>query len=109
MAAPFRLHWKSVAVVVEGAVLGGLAPRPWKALHRVGIDEVSRRKGQQDLTLVYDLERGRVFWVGKDRSPVALPVSPAAPPPCHQRLTADSLHDPPPRDGQDSLGEPDGF
>jgi transposase len=57
---------------VEGAVLWGLAHRPWKPLHLLGIDEVSRRKGQQYLTLVYDLERGRVVWVGKDRDEATL-------------------------------------
>jgi transposase len=67
VADHFRLNWKTVATVVEGAVLWGLAHRPWKPLHLVGIDEVSRRKGQQYLTVVYDLERGRVVWVGKDR------------------------------------------
>jgi transposase len=67
VADHFRLNWKTVATVVEGAVLWGLAHRPWKPLHLVGIDEVSRRKWQQYLTVVYDLERGRVVWVGKDR------------------------------------------
>lgn len=28
---------------------------------------MSRRKGQQYLTVVHDLERGRVVWVGRDR------------------------------------------
>jgi transposase len=34
----------------------------------LGIDEVSRRKGQQYLTVVYDLTRGRVLWAGRDRT-----------------------------------------
>ncbi len=63
VAAHFRLIWKTVASVVEAVVLWGLAHRRWVPLHRLGIDEVSRRKGQQYLTLVYDLERRRV--VGK--------------------------------------------
>lgn len=67
VAEHFHLSWKTVAAVVEGAVLWGLAHRSWKPLHLVGIDEVSRRKGQQDLTVVHDLERGRVVWVGRDR------------------------------------------
>jgi len=67
VAAHFRLNWKTVASVVEAAVLWGLAHRRWVPLHVVGIDEVSRRKGQQYLTLVYDLARRRVVWVGKDR------------------------------------------
>jgi transposase len=67
VAAHFRLNWKTVACVVEAAVLWGLAHRRWVPLHSVGIDAVSRRKGQQSLTLVYDLARRRVIWIGKDR------------------------------------------
>jgi len=67
VAVHFRLNWKTVASVVEAAVLWGLAHRRWRPLHVVGIDEVSRRKGQQYLTLVYDLARRRVVWIGKDR------------------------------------------
>jgi len=68
VAAHFRLNWKTIAAVVEGAVLWGLAHRRWDPLHVVGIDEVSRRKGHQYLTIVYDLARGRVVWVGRDRT-----------------------------------------
>lgn len=68
VAAHFRLNWKTVAAVVEGAVLWGLQHRLWRPLHLLGLDEVSRRKGQQYLTVVYDLERGRVVWVGRDRT-----------------------------------------
>ena len=34
----------------------------------IGVDEVSRAKGQTYLTLVYDLERGRLVWAGDGRS-----------------------------------------
>lgn len=60
VAEHFQLNWKTVATVVEGAVLWGLAHRRWAPLHVVGIDEVSRRKGPQYLTIVYDLGQGRV-------------------------------------------------
>ena len=49
VAAHFRLNWKTVEAVVEGAVLWGLQHRRWDPLHVIGIDEVSRRKGQQYL------------------------------------------------------------
>ncbi len=68
VAAHFRLNWKTVEAIVEGAVLWGLAHRRWQPLHVIGLDEVSRRKGQQYLTIVYDLDRGRVVWVGRDRT-----------------------------------------
>jgi transposase len=79
-AARGRCHWATegralsapsngtVAAVVEGAVLWGLTHRGWHPLHVVGVDEISRRKGQQYLTIVYDLGRGRVVWVGRDRT-----------------------------------------
>ena len=72
VAAHFHLNWKTVASVVEAAVLWGLAHRRWLPLHVVGIDEVSRRKGQQYPTLVYDLARRRVVWIGKDRDEAPL-------------------------------------
>ena len=68
VAHHFRLNSKTIAAVVEGAVLWGLQHRRWDPLHIIGIDEVSRRKGQQYLTIVYDLGRGRVVWVGRDRT-----------------------------------------
>jgi len=38
----------------------------------IGIDEVSRRKGQVYLTVVYDLERRVLLWVGDDRTEEAV-------------------------------------
>jgi transposase len=54
VAAHFRLNWKTAASIVEGAVLWGMAHRRWQPLHVIGIDEVSRRKGQEYLPLIYD-------------------------------------------------------
>jgi len=68
VGAHFALGWKTVAACVEGVVLWGLAHRRRAPLHAIGIDEVSRRKGQHYLTLVYDLERGHVVWAGRDRT-----------------------------------------
>ena len=42
-----------------------LDPRP---LHWIGVDEVSRRRGHRYLTVVYDLERRTLLWVGEDRT-----------------------------------------
>jgi transposase len=67
VAHHFRVNWKTIAAVVEGAVLWGLQHRRWEPLPAIGIDEVSRRKGQRYVTIVYDLDRGRVVWVGRDR------------------------------------------
>lgn len=64
----FDLNWKSVAAIVGRAVAYGLARRRRKPLHRIGVDEVSRRKGHRYLTVVYDLERRTLLWVGEDRT-----------------------------------------
>src|ERR1035438_7115614 len=45
---------------------------PSTTLFRSGIDEVSRRKGQVYLTVVYDLERRVLLWVGDDRTEEAV-------------------------------------
>lgn len=63
----FEVDWKTVVAAVRQAVARGLARRRWQPLHVIGIDEVSRSKGQRYLTLVYDLERGRLVWAGENR------------------------------------------
>jgi transposase len=42
----YGLNWRSVATVVKRAVRYGLKHRARPPLHTIGIDEVSRRKGQ---------------------------------------------------------------
>jgi transposase len=71
-ARQYGLNWKSVATIVKRAVQCGLRDRPRPAVHVIGIDEVSRRKGQVYLTVVYDLERRVLLWVGDDRTEEAV-------------------------------------
>jgi transposase len=68
VARHYGINWKTVAGVIHRAVAWGLAKRRKKPLREIGIDEVSRKKGHKYLTLVYDLERGQLVWVGKDRT-----------------------------------------
>ena len=72
VASYFDLDWKTVAEIVRFAVTEGLKRRRWKPLHTIGVDEVSRRKGHTYLTLVYDLERGRIVWIGETRKREAI-------------------------------------
>jgi transposase len=67
-AREYGLNWKSVATIVKRAVQYGLEKRARPPVHVIGIDEVSRRKGQVYLTVVYDLERRVLLWVGEDRT-----------------------------------------
>lgn len=39
-----------------------------RGLKSIGIDEVSYQKGHKYVTVVYDLKRGRVVWVGKGKA-----------------------------------------
>ena len=71
-ARQYGLNWKSVATIVGRAVAYGLRHRARPPVHVIGIDEVSRRKGQVYLTVVYDLERRVLIWVGDDRTEEAV-------------------------------------
>jgi len=68
VATHFAINWKTVAGVLHRVVEWGLAQRRRKPLRIIGLDEVSRKKGQRYLTLVYDLGRGQLIWAGKDRT-----------------------------------------
>ena len=57
---------------LKRAVQYGLKHRARPPVHVIGIDEVSRRKGQVYLTVVYDLERRVLLWVGEDRTEEAV-------------------------------------
>jgi len=67
-ARQYGLNWKTVAGIVKRAVGYGLRNRKRPPVHVIGIDDVSRRKGQVYLTVVYDLERRVLLWVDEDRT-----------------------------------------
>ena len=67
-ARHFGLNWKTAAGIVQRAVRYGLRHRKRPPVHVIGMDEVSRRKAQVYLTVVYDLERRVLLWVGEDRT-----------------------------------------
>lgn len=66
------LDWKTIAATVRWAVAEGLQRRRLKPLRILGIDEVSRQKGQTYFTLFYDLERGELLWVSEGRKEEAV-------------------------------------
>ena len=71
-ARQYGLNWKSVATIVGRAVDYGRRNRVRPPVRVIGIDEVSRRKGQVYLTVVYDLERRVLLWVGDERTEEAV-------------------------------------
>jgi len=54
--------------VVKGVVEWGLKHRKLKAVHEMGMDEVSRKKGHKYLTLFWDLKRKVLLWIGEERT-----------------------------------------
>ena len=64
-----RLSWKSVAAIVTRVVadLAGETDQ-LEGLRRIGIDEISYRKGHRYLTVVVDHDSGRMVWAHEGRN-----------------------------------------
>ena len=67
-----RLSWDEAEGILDRAVSRGLARRSEEAIRHVGVDETSFRRGHEYITVVSDLERDRVLWVGDDRKKATL-------------------------------------
>jgi transposase len=69
VAMLLRVAWRSVADIVTRVVTDrtGRIDR-LAGLRRIGIDEISYRKGQRYLLCVVDHDTGRLVWAGKDRT-----------------------------------------
>jgi transposase len=63
-----RTSWETVAGIVGRVVAEHLDTRRLEGLYRLGVDEVSWRKGHRYLTVVADHDRdGTVVWAGEGR------------------------------------------
>lgn len=68
-----RCSWEAVAHIVEAVVAEGLDDARLDGLYRIGMDEVSYRKGHRYLTVVADHDRdGAVVWAGEGKSATTL-------------------------------------
>ena len=69
VAAAFPTSWDTVYRAVRMAVDWGLAHRDLTNIEAIGVDELSRRRGQRYLTLVYQIDGHckRLLWVGRER------------------------------------------
>lgn len=59
--------WDEIAGIQKRAVKRGLARRQSEPIYVVGVDETSFQKRHEYVTVMVDLERDRVLWVGDDR------------------------------------------
>ena len=65
-----RIAWRTVGAIVARVVAEGFAARdPLQGLRRIGIDEISYKKGHRYITIVVDHDTGRLVWAapGRDR------------------------------------------
>lgn len=63
-----RISWEAVAKIVIDVVAEAIDDTRLENLYRIGVDEVSYRKGHRYLTVVADHDReGAVVWVGEGK------------------------------------------
>ena len=65
-----RIAWRTVGSIIDRVVADGRAAHdPFYGLARIGIDEISYKKGHRYLTIVVDHDTGRLVWaaVGRDK------------------------------------------
>ena len=73
VAVLLRVAWRSVADIVTRVVADRAAATDRLAgLRRIGIDEISYRKGQRYLLVVVDHDSGRLVWAGRNRNATTL-------------------------------------
>jgi transposase len=69
-----RVAWRTVGAIICRVVADGQAVRdPLDGLTRIGIDEISYKRGHRYLTVVVDHDTGRLVWAapGRDRATLA--------------------------------------
>lgn len=73
IAALLRTSWETVAAIVTRVVAEHIDTRRLTGLLRIGVDEVSYRKGHRYLTVVADHdEGGTVVWAGEGKNATTL-------------------------------------
>ena len=73
VAELMRVAWRTVGAVIERVAAEAMREVDLlDGLRRIGIDEISHRKGQRYLTVVVDRRTGRLVWPapGRDRTTV---------------------------------------
>jgi transposase len=71
-ATLMRCSWEAVDHIVRRVVAEALDVDRLENLYRIGVDEISYRRGHQYLTIVADHTSGRVLWVAKGKRGAAL-------------------------------------
>jgi transposase len=72
VAGLLRCSWKAVDNIIGRVVAERLDPARLADLYRIGVDEITYRRGHYYLTIVADHDTGRVIWVAKGKRTAAL-------------------------------------
>lgn len=67
-----RISWDQIDGIMSRAVERGLKARKEETYRYIGIDEKAVKKGHKYFTIVSDLERGKVLYIGRGRKREAL-------------------------------------
>jgi transposase len=71
IARLMRCSWEGVDAIVCRVVIDHVDDSRLDNLYRIGVDEISYKRGHKFLTIVADHDTGNVVWVGKERSKAA--------------------------------------
>ncbi len=72
VAALMRCSWEAVDNVVRRVVADRLDESRLEGLYRIGVDEISYKRGHNYITVVANHDSGRVVWVAEGKSSAAL-------------------------------------
>lgn len=72
LARLMRSSWETVNTILARVVADHLDDSRLHGLYRLGVDEISYRRGHKYLTVVVDHDTGKVVWVGQGRSAATL-------------------------------------
>jgi transposase len=72
IATMLRCSWKAVDNIVRRVVAEALDLSRLEGLYRIGVDEISYKRGHYYLTIVADHDTGKVVWVAKGKRGQAL-------------------------------------
>ncbi|MPY92141.1 MAG: ISL3 family transposase [Acidimicrobiia bacterium] len=71
-----RVAWRTVGTIVGRVVADAReAADPFDGLRRIGIDEISHKRGHRYLTVVVDHDSGRLIWAAPGRDKATLEAS----------------------------------
>jgi transposase len=68
IARLLRCSWETVDAIVTRVVADHIDDARLNQLYRIGVDEISYKRGRKFPTIVADHDTGNVVWVGKERS-----------------------------------------